>query len=86
MEHADRNPVEILEELESDHLPEKILFKIGVSKGIIIKKGLAYKLEDFELGYDEDTCVKTIATDSSAKVLLQRKLGREITSKKKGKK
>jgi len=75
-EHAEKDPQYILEEINSPDMKAKSLYREGVSKGILQRKGISYMLEDFEIGVDDDSCIKTIKTNEDVAKLLKKKLGR----------
>lgn len=74
VEHAQKMPDDIIHELDNPTFEAKALFRKGLSDKIIIQKGITYTLEDYELGIDEESAVKTIATDKDIRSLISKKL------------
>lgn len=74
IEHAQKMPDDILNEIENPSFKAKAMFKQALAKKIIVQKGITFKLEEFELGIDEESCIKTIVTDKDVEKLLAKKL------------
>lgn len=81
LEHAEKDPEYIINELDSPDLVAKSLFREGVNTNIIVKRGLSWMLEDFEIGLDNESCIKTIRTNDDVMRLLKKKLNREDEEK-----